>query len=67
MELDDRKQVNLRVLKRHDAQVVDIVDTCCHAVVYAFNNDNGTWVISPLPLLSLASVQLMYNNRQEKE
>ncbi|GMF27064.1 unnamed protein product [Phytophthora lilii] len=43
----DRAQsnaMNLQVLKRQDADVVDIVDTASHVVMYEFDQDAQSWV-----------------------
>lgn len=43
----DRAQsnaVNLQVLKRQDADVMEIVDTASHVVMYEFDQDAQSWV-----------------------
>lgn len=43
----DRAQsdaMNLQVLKRQDADVMEIVDTASHVVMYEFDQDNQSWV-----------------------
>lgn len=39
-----RKNLNLEVLKRHDANVCDILDQSAHAVVYKFDTEKASWV-----------------------
>lgn len=43
----DRAQsdaMNLQVLKRQDDDVMEIVDTASHVVMYEFDQDNQNWV-----------------------
>ena len=43
----DRAQsnvMNLQVLKRQDADVIEIVDTASHVVMYEFDQDAQSWV-----------------------
>lgn len=43
----DRAQsnaMNLQVLKRQDADVMEIVDTASHVVMYEFDQDAQSWV-----------------------
>lgn len=43
----DRAQsdaMNLQVLKRQDSDVMEIVDTASHVVMYEFDQDNQSWV-----------------------
>lgn len=44
MDLIARKKLNLEVLKRHDANICDILDQSAHAVVYKFDTDKASWV-----------------------
>lgn len=39
-----RKKLNLEVLKRHDANICDILDQSAHAVVYKFDTEKTSWV-----------------------
>lgn len=36
--------LNLQVLQRRDSNVMEIVSTASHVVVYAFDHDNKEWV-----------------------
>ncbi|CAI2169824.1 15946_t:CDS:2, partial [Funneliformis geosporum] len=38
-----RKAVNLNVLRRHDQNIVEIVDSSSHVVVYKFDHEQGAW------------------------
>lgn len=43
----DRAQsdaMNLQVLKRQDSDVMEIIDTASHVVMYEFDQDNQSWV-----------------------
>lgn len=43
----DRAQsdaMNLQVLKRQDSDVMEIVDTASHVVMYEFDQENQSWV-----------------------
>ena len=42
MDPTARNAVNLNVLRRHDQNIVEIVDSSSHVVVYRF--DEGAWV-----------------------
>ena len=54
-----RKAVNLNVLRRHDQNIVEIVDSSSHVVVYKFDHEQGAWVcLSFNMLLSLKRVKL---------
>lgn len=44
MDLVARKKLNLEVLKRHDANICDILDQSAHAVVYKFDTEKTSWV-----------------------
>lgn len=46
MDLIARKKLNLEVLKRHDADICDILDQSAHAVVYKFDTEKTSWVIN---------------------
>jgi hypothetical protein len=39
-----RKKLNLEVLKRHDANICDILDQSAHAVVYKFDTEKTSCV-----------------------
>ena len=42
MDPTARKAVNLNVLRRHDQNIVEIIDSSSYVVVYKF--DQGAWV-----------------------
>lgn len=53
----DRAQsdaMNLQVLKRQDSDVMEIVDTASHVVMYEFDQDNQSWVRFVWVIASLA-------------
>ena len=39
-----RATVNLAVLRRHDRNIVEIMDNSSHVVLYKFVNEQQTWV-----------------------
>ncbi|KAG1469358.1 hypothetical protein G6F56_003304 [Rhizopus delemar] len=43
MEPVARKKLNLEVLRRHDANITDILDQSAHAVVYKFDIEKKNW------------------------
>ncbi|CAG8456462.1 4924_t:CDS:2 [Ambispora gerdemannii] len=43
MDPKARRAVNLSVLRRHDKNIVEIIDGSSHAVVYKFDNQTTSW------------------------
>jgi len=44
MDNKERKQANLKVLRRQDSSIQDILDVASHVVVYVFDASSQKWV-----------------------